>query len=405
MLFIIGISMLWAMMLVGMTGTSTAVFLMLVGFFIGLALDGHYRVALLSVSFISMLYLVGYTVPPVNLFSSWRSYMCSEMLSYMDSDYAYILIAMLVGDKSQLPREIYSAFQGAGIVHLLSVSGFHTSLWSMVVYRFFMSLGLGRRWSSVISILFILGFMCLTGLAFSTVRAGLMFIVFFIGRAVSRTPNSLNSLGLAAIVILVLSPSAGSDTGFLLSFFSTLGILVCFPRMSDWLSSYLSVFALSYPVKSFIRSVVSILFLQISTFVFTLPFVMLFIGETSLVAPLGNLLVSTIMSLAIFLSGVGIMLSVVPVLRVVTPMLLLISGLIVKAVIWVSQLLSSLPFAMMDIGSGYVKIGIACAIVLCGFSVILRGSVKRTVLLSMILCFSSIVAHYIVEYVAFINYL
>lgn len=332
-----------------------------------------------------------------------RSYLSTELGLMLPSDEASVLLGMLIGDKSKLSDSVYSSFQSAGVVHLLAVSGFHTSLWSMIIYRELLKRGLNLRVSAVVSILFIALFIGVTGFSKSTVRAGIMLMVFFVGRVLSRQPDSKNSLGLAAIVVLILNPFAGGDTGFLLSFFSTLGILTVYPALLKSIRPKIKTLVPNFYVRQRVESVISIILISISAFIFTLPLVMLLIGNVSLISPISNLLVTTVASASIFLSGVALILSKIPVLCAFENPLLLVCGLMVRYVIWASTFLSSLSFATTDVSVDFVKVAVAATVILVGFAVLLRAKPKRTAVLSSVFLILSVIAHYLVEYIETLN--
>lgn len=343
-------------------------------------------------------------LPIYKRFSSFVRQKCFDISSYLETrlmanlpeDMAYVLFGMLIGDKSKLPPRIYDDFKSAGIVHLLAVSGFHTSLWSMIFYRFLLKRGLNMRLSAALTIGFILAFLALTGFSKSTIRASIALMVFFLGRILSRQSDSKSSLGLAAIVILLINPFAGGDTGFLLSFFSTLGILIIYPKMLSKCRDLLSEKIANRIVRDRVLNVVSIVLVTISTLIFTLPVTMVMIGEVSLISPLTNLLVTSVASIAIMLSGVATLVSVVPIVGAFEKPLMLVSGLIVKYVIFISSFISSFPFVTADISSNYAMVIVASVLILIGFSLILRASSKRTITLSVLLIFASLITHYLV---------
>ena len=264
---------------------------------------------------------------------------------------------------------------------------------------------MGLKISSVFSIIFVLLFMLLTGLSKSTVRAGIMMITFFFGRLVFRQPDSKNSLGLSAIIIVALNPFVGGDTGFLLSFFSTLGILILFPPMQKTSRQFIKKHVHNFYLRKRTDSLVSVVLVTLSTLIFTFPLIMLLIGDTSLVSPLTNLLATSLASSAIFLSGTAILLSKIPIISAFEKPLLLAAGLIMKYVIWVSNTLSSLSFAQIGIDENFVMVAVAATLILVGVSLILRCEKRATIALSTILFTLSIVAHYLVEYVELHNYL
>ncbi len=144
-----------------------------------------------------------------------REHVKKTVGKYITKDYAGVLVGMLTGDKSEISDEIYDSFKTAGVVHLLSVSGFHCSLWGMLVYRKLLKLGIGKRFSACMAIVFLVVFTVVTGVSKSTVRAAVMLIVFFVGRVFTRDPDSINSLGFAALLIVLSNPFVCGDTGVL----------------------------------------------------------------------------------------------------------------------------------------------------------------------------------------------
>ena len=90
---------------------------------------------------------------------------------------------------------------------------------------------LGYRLSAVLTIPFILAFMLLVGFTPSVCRAGVMCLVWLGGYLVSRRQDGLNSLGLAAMLLLAENPYTLQNAGFQLSFMATAGILLIAPRL------------------------------------------------------------------------------------------------------------------------------------------------------------------------------
>ncbi len=323
-------------------------------------------------------------------------YLETRLLVDLPSDYAYVLFGMLIGEKDSLPQLIYENFQRAGIVHLLAVSGFHTSLWSMLFYRALLRRGVNMRLSAALTVGFVLAFLALTGFSKSTIRASVALIVFFLGRILSRQSDSKSSLGLAAIIIIVFNPFAGGDTGFLLSFFSTLGILTVFPLMLGRAREFLRSRINNREWSDRILNMVSVLLVTVSTLLFTLPVMMITIGEVSLISPLTNLLVTSVASVAIMLSGVAIAVSFIPIISAFEKPLLLVSALMIKYVVNVSAWISTFSFSSVDISSNFAMVSIAAVLILIGFSLMLRASLKRTVLLSSLIVLASTITHYLV---------
>lgn len=144
---------------------------------------------------------------------------------FFRGDEAALVRAVLLGDKQSLDPSIRSDFTRTGTSYLIVVSGMHLSL----VTAFFMLLcrRFGMRLPVLIcTILTIICYMAVTGFPRSVVRAGIMHIIVVLGYYLPRTPDSVNSLGLAALVLTVPNPYAVGDVGMLLSFSATLGIVL-----------------------------------------------------------------------------------------------------------------------------------------------------------------------------------
>ena len=115
-----------------------------------------------------------------------------------------------------------------------------------------------------------------------------------------------------------------------------------------------------------------------------------------MISPLTNLLVSSVASLAIMLSGLAVVASFIPVISAFEKPLMLVSALIIKYVVNVSAWISTFSFSSVDISSGYAMVTVAAVLILIGFSLMLKANFKRTVLLSFVIVFASVITHYLV---------
>ncbi|MEM1054734.1 MAG: DNA internalization-related competence protein ComEC/Rec2 [Bacteroidota bacterium] len=137
-----------------------------------------------------------------------------------------VLAALLIADRSQIDPETRDQFVAAGLVHLLAVSGLHVLLVGFVLYGLMGPLlgrlGVPRRTAEWSRSLFTLGLLAIyvlvTGAAVPVTRAFVMASVALIGRALEKPVDTLNTLGFAALVLLMIRPSALFEVGFQLSF-------------------------------------------------------------------------------------------------------------------------------------------------------------------------------------------
>lgn len=157
-----------------------------------------------------------------------------------------VLRALLLGDRGQITEDQQVRFSKTGLMHLLAVSGLHVFLIGMVLYALLRPLlmRLRLRWrvlegSRAVLTIGVLGFyMLLTGARPSVVRAVIMAVLFIGGIVFQRSAHSLNTLGVAALVLLVVRPPALFDVGFQLSMAAVAGIVTLNPRFLEALPEW-----------------------------------------------------------------------------------------------------------------------------------------------------------------------
>lgn len=137
--------------------------------------------------------------------------------------------ASLFGDKNNLDGDVYSSYQGAGIIHILTVSGLHVSFLISLIFGLLKKCKVNKYANLAITIIFIFFYAYLCNWTPSVLRAGIMGIVFMLSKLFGRKYDGLNSLGLAGFIICLFRPLSGLDVGFLMSVFCVVGINVIMP--------------------------------------------------------------------------------------------------------------------------------------------------------------------------------
>lgn len=346
------------------------------------------------------------SVPPVRLawwtlrirLTTLRETLTDRVEEWLPPEESAVLTGMLVGDKTGLSPDTNKSFQRAGVLHLFAVSGFHVSLWTMLLYKVLLHLGAGRKTSSGGSLLFLFLFVALTGFPRSAVRAGIMLGVFFLSRMWVRSSEPLNALGVAVLVLVLPNPFYAGDTGVLLSYAATLGILSWYPGLSGAMRESLMERIPNYKLRKKVEAPLGVLLVSLCSVVFTLPVMVLTFGNTSLLTLLSNLLVSSASSAAILLAGLGAIVASVPVLSLLTPWCFLGAGLLARFMVSACGKLAALPFAYVSLSGRGFGLGLAGALLVavCGFllygSLQERGLLRVTALLSCIVLLGSVFA-------------
>lgn len=141
--------------------------------------------------------------------------------------------AMVLGLKKGMDSEVKALYQGAGISHLLAISGLHLSLIGAGLFGLLKKVRIPAVLSAGISALILIAYAQLTGMGVSTRRALVMFLLFLAAGLLKRTPDLPTSLAVAALLLLVPKPQRIMDAGFQLSFSAVLGIAVMIPVLQD----------------------------------------------------------------------------------------------------------------------------------------------------------------------------
>ncbi|MBN2381983.1 DNA internalization-related competence protein ComEC/Rec2 [bacterium] len=138
---------------------------------------------------------------------------------------ASFLLALLLGDRSELDYDIRAEFQRTGLYHILAISGLHVGILAGIIYipmLFFLRNRLRLR--AAILILFMLLYSSITSFQPSVLRATLMLVIHLTGILLFRESRFLNTVSIAAFVLLMYQPLYIIQAGFQLTFLAVLSI-------------------------------------------------------------------------------------------------------------------------------------------------------------------------------------
>ena len=138
---------------------------------------------------------------------------------------AGLLLGVLLGEKQRIPEDVRAAFRSTGLAHALVVSGLHVGMVGGFFFFGFRLLRLADRPSSAATIAALVLYAFATGAQVPVVRAVLMGAVVLLGRVLRRQGDVYNTLGLAALAILVIWPESPWSLSFQLSFGATWAIV------------------------------------------------------------------------------------------------------------------------------------------------------------------------------------
>ncbi len=102
----------------------------------------------------------------------------TRLRTVLSSKDTALVMGMLLGNSEQIGTQDYTLLQGAGLAHLLAVSGLHIAVFFSLAE--WLLRGLGRRAALAVSIPVTAGYVFLTGMSVSSVRALIMVSLFSI---------------------------------------------------------------------------------------------------------------------------------------------------------------------------------------------------------------------------------
>lgn len=144
------------------------------------------------------------------------------------------LLALIVGDRSVLGVDDWTAMQATGTSHLMVISGLHVGLLASLAFLVITLMArlrcLPGRWprfwiAAPFAVLLASGYSALAGFAVPTQRALLMILLVLMARLLYRQPGPWMTWLIALCAVVVVSPAAPLTAGFWLSFMAV-GLLV-----------------------------------------------------------------------------------------------------------------------------------------------------------------------------------
>lgn len=204
------------------------------------------------------------------------------LVHWWESKTSALILGMLIGDRSLLGKENYESFIASGLVHIIAVSG-----WNIVMLVVFLSAVLFFMpfyIRLVVLVCCILFFSFVVWPDSSVIRATLMGVLVLVALFSGRRMVLTRSLGLVAVVMLLINPYyLLYDIGFVFSFSAVLGLA------KSW--AYRWERKCHYSLMPLQKLWNAYLLPSIGASVWVLPFVLFFVGSFNIVSLLANVIV------------------------------------------------------------------------------------------------------------------
>jgi competence protein ComEC len=243
--------------------------------------------------------------------------------------------ALVLGLRDELEGEQREAFVRSGTIHILAVSGTHVGFIYLMLMFLFRWMGGGpkaRFWRGALVLIALWCYAGLTGAHPSVLRATIMFSLFTGAGMVQAQVESLNSLCIAALGLLLWDPHMIVEVGFQLSFLAVLGILLFHgPMERSWV-----------PNNKWVGHVWSLMVLSIAAQLLTTPLTLYLFGAFPVWFLPANLIVVTAAGFAVY-GAVGLL--AVHRIPILGPLVVFLLTLLLQVVDSVTVFFAGLPGA------------------------------------------------------------
>ena len=108
--------------------------------------------------------------------------------------------AMILGDRSILPKDMNAIFAQTGTAHILAISGMNMAIITAMVLFFLKVLRVPRLWQFILTVIFLFFYALLSGWSASVVRSVFMAAIVLSSFCLEYEADMTNSLGIAAIL-------------------------------------------------------------------------------------------------------------------------------------------------------------------------------------------------------------
>ncbi|MGO1469829.1 MAG: DNA internalization-related competence protein ComEC/Rec2 [Tissierella sp.] len=208
--------------------------------------------------------------------------------SYLNEKNSSLLNSIILGDSDYLNEKDLKLYRDMGLAHILAVSGLHIGIISSFLIFVISRLGIKRRTNTVITLIFIWSYGYIIAYPPSIVRASILFSFLYLSKIIHKPYDSLNILGLAALILLIKNPYSLFSVGFQLSFIASFSIIVFTEGIVD----------LFYPIQGKLIDTISSL---IAVNIGLSPIQAYYFNRISILGFLANIIIVPILSFSLVL--------------------------------------------------------------------------------------------------------
>ena len=258
---------------------------------------------------------IGHKLSWYNFLASINYKLKNKISTHFENKTSSILIALLFGDKGEIENDVRYNIQENGLSHIFAISGMHVSCIILFLQKSLDVLSEDKRKKQYTIIVSLIIYSLIIGFMASSMRAVVMTIMAITAKLVYRHNDNLTGMSIASLIILIVNPYYLIDSGFILSFAATIGIIYIHPKIkkvktnSKIIRYLLDIFTVGlavnitiFPISIYLFKKISISFLFTGFILVPLVFALEIIGIILLILP--SFLVQLLIPLANYLVAI-----------------------------------------------------------------------------------------------------
>ncbi len=222
-----------------------------------------------------------------------------------------LLRASIMGDQSGIPSETYTQFQRVGVAHLIAISGLNIAVigsvafaffrWFLSQFRFLLFRAWPKKGAAILSMFPVIYYGLISGMAHPALRSVVMVIVFLVAIIFEKEGDPINTLTVAAMLILAAHPPSLFSVSYQLSFGCVFAMIYGASKMSE-LELITTEKSRFIRVREFFFS---FMYLSLCAILGTLPIGMLYFHQASIIGLLANTVFIPVYSYLVVVPGLA----------------------------------------------------------------------------------------------------
>ena len=287
-----------------------------------------------------------------------RQKIVNRITALLPPDEAAITAAVIAGERSLIGQRLNEQYRDSGLAHFLSISGLHMSMLAGLMFflvRFILALFPPvalqfdtKKIAAVMALAMSLIYLLISGMEIPAQRAFIMTSVVLLGVLTDRRAISMQTIALAAFLVLLFNPEVLTSASFQMSFAAVLGMIAFYEKVESRVRKFLHIDGMNKWLRGIWLYIIGVVVSDFIASLMTLPFAVYHFNMVALYTTLGNFMAGPIIGL-IIMPFVLLSLLLLP-LGLDAPFIKIV-GLGIKWVNDITAWVASLPYAGYQVPS------------------------------------------------------